>query len=511
MLFYFVVIGVMLTCLPLIITFEFNRLFVVDVQTLLNKTKHVIMSMRWRNDEVDFWLKQQAQQKGEHIFIDDGETQVTFATMYDRASKLACTLHQLNKKRIGFYIDNTIESVLLINAAWLAGIEAAMINTRLTRNEMIAQMDSINVDTVISMHDLELEHIQVVPFNELISVNNDKYFEEIFSLTRIASIMFTSGTTGPQKAVPQTFNNHLASALGCRESLGFNEKTKWLSVLPIYHISGLSVVLRSLIEGFTLRLESKFNTEQMLNIIKNEAPTHVSLVPQTLKWLMDAGLDRPFYIEKILLGGAKLSRNLIEQALSYDLPIYNSFGMTETCSQFLTATPEMLEHRFDTVGKPSNDVEVKIKSPNIDGHGELLIKGKNVMDGYLFPKVKMDTFEDGYFKTGDIAEIDEEGYVMIYDRRKDLIISGGENIYPFEIESVAKQFPNIEDAMCIGVEDDTWGSVPYLYYVANKDIAEEQLTVFFKEKLAKYKVPKQFQRVSRLPYTSTGKLQRTRL
>ncbi|SIN58665.1 chain-fatty-acid-CoA ligase [Mycobacteroides abscessus subsp. abscessus] len=123
----------------------------------------------------------------------------------------------------------------------------------------------------------------------------------------------------------------------------------------------------------------------------------------------------------------------------------------------------------------------------------------------------MDTFEDGYFKTGDIAEIDEEGYVMIYDRRKDLIISGGENIYPFEIESVAKQFPNIEDAMCIGVEDDTWGSVPYLYYVANKDIAEEQLTVFFKEKLAKYKVPKQFQRVSRLPYTSTGKLQRTRL
>ncbi|NWK85423.1 o-succinylbenzoate--CoA ligase [Staphylococcus sp. GSSP0090] len=460
---------------------------------------------------MDFWLKKQAQQKGEHIFVDDGETQITFRTMYEQASKLAWTLHQLNKKRMGFYIDNTKESILLINAAWLAGIEIAMINTRLTQNEMIAQMDSINVDTVISMQDLELKHIQVVPFEDLVLVNQDKHFELPFSLTCIASIMFTSGTTGPQKAVPQTFNNHLASAHGCKESLGFNEQTKWLSVLPIYHISGLSVVLRALIEGFTLRLESKFNTEQMLNIIQSETPTHVSLVPQTLKWLMDAGLHQPFYIEKILLGGAKLSRNLIEQALAYDLPIYNSFGMTETCSQFLTATPDMLKQRFDTVGKPSNDVEVKIKSPNMDGHGELLIKGENVMNGYLYPKEKMDTFEDGYFKTGDIAEIDDEGYVMIYDRRKDLIISGGENIYPFEIEAVAKQFPNIEDAMCIGIEDDTWGSVPFLYYVAHEAISEERLSVFLKEKLAKFKVPKQFQRVSHLPYTSTGKLQRTRL
>ena len=216
----------------------------------------------------------------------------------------------------------------------------------------------------------------------------------------------------------------------------------------------------------------------MLSIIKEEGPTHISLVPQTLKWLMDAGLNQPFSIEKILLGGAKLSTTLIDEALNYQLPIYNSFGMTETCSQFLTATPEMLAQRYDTVGKPSENVNVRIKHPNSEGHGELLIKGNNVMNGYLYPAGLSDTFEDGYFKTGDIAEIDEEGFVMVYDRRKDLIISGGENIYPYEIETIAKTHKEINDAVCIAKEDATWGQVPVLYYVSERIISNTELINF---------------------------------
>ncbi len=108
-------------------------------------------------------------------------------------------------------------------------------------------------------------------------------------------------------------------------------------------------------------------------------------------------------------------------------------------------------HVPDTVGMPSANVDVKIKNPNKKGHGELMIKGANVMNGYLYPTDLTGTFENGYFNTGDIAEIDHEGYVMIYDRRKDLIISGGENIYPYQIETVAKQFPGIIDAVCVGI------------------------------------------------------------
>lgn len=185
--------------------------------------------------------------------------------------------------------------------------------------------------------------------------------------------------------------------------------------------------------------------------------------------------------------------------------------MTETCSQFLTATPEMLHARPDTVGMPSANVDVKIKNPNKEGHGELMIKGANVMNGYLYPTDLTGTFENGYFNTGDIAEIDHEGYVMIYDRRKDLIISGGENIYPYQIETVAKQFPGISDAVCVGHPDDTWGQVPKLYFVSESDISKAQLIAYLSQHLAKYKVPKHFEKVDTLPYTSTGKLQRNKL
>ncbi|HEG7544156.1 TPA: o-succinylbenzoate--CoA ligase, partial [Staphylococcus aureus] len=382
------------------------------------------------------------------------------------------------------YIDNSIQSVVLIHACWLANIEIAMINTRLTPNEMTNQMRSIDVQLIICTLPLELRGFQIVSLDDIefagrditmnglldntMGIQYDTSNETVvpkespsnilntsFNLDDIASIMFTSGTTGPQKAVPQTFRNHYASAIGCKDSLGFDHDTIWLSVLPIYHISGLSVLLRAVIEGFTVRIVDKFNAEQILTMIKNERITHISLVPQTLNWLMQQGLHEPYDLQKILLGGAKLSATMIETSLQYNLPIYNSFGMTETCSQFLTATPEMLHARPDTVGMPSANVDVKIKNPNKEGHGELMIKGANVMNGYLYPTDLTGTFENGYFNTGDIAEIDHEGYVMIYDRRKDLIISGGENIYPYQIETVAKQFPGIIDAVCVGHPDDT--------------------------------------------------------
>lgn len=489
---------------------------------------------------MDFWLNKQAQQNGQHIAITDGQVSYTYRDLYLKAYRLATKLKSYQQSRVGLYIDNSIQSVVLIHACWLANIEIAMINTRLTPNEMVNQMRSIDVQLIFCTLPLELRGFQIVSLDDnefegtditmngllgnTMDVQYDTSNETVvpkdsppnilntsFNLDDISSIMFTSGTTGPQKAVPQTFRNHYASAIGCKDSLGYNHDTNWISVLPIYHISGLSVILRAVIEGFTVRIVDKFNAEQILMIIKNERITHISLVPQTLNWLMHQGLHEPYDLQKILLGGAKLSATMIETALQYNLPIYNSFGMTETCSQFLTATPEMLHARPDTVGMPSANVYVKIKNPNKEGHGELMIKGANVMNGYLYPSDLTDTFENGYFNTGDIAEIDHEGYVMIYDRRKDLIISGGENIYPYQIETVAKQFPGISDAVCVGHPDDTWGQVPKLYFISENDISKAQLIAYLSQHLAKYKVPKHFEKVDTLPYTSTGKLQRNKL
>ena len=460
---------------------------------------------------MDFWLKDQAELKKDKLAIVTDKSSLTFKELYESAYHLARHISALKQPRVGLYIYNDIESVILIHACWLANVEVAMINTRLTSQEIINQLKSINVNTIIYTLPIELDDFKLYSFNSLKQLTPLDISTNEFKLENIASIMFTSGTTGPQKAVPQTFNNHLASAKGCEQSLGYDHETVWLSVLPIYHISGLSVILRAVIKGFTVRLVKKFNSNTMLDIIKTNHVTHVSLVPQTLKWLMDAGLTQPYTLEKILLGGAKLSSHLIEQALNNHLPIYNSFGMTETCSQFLTASPDMLAICHDTVGKPSDNVQVKIKNPNHQGHGELLIKGNNVMNGYLYPENLPDTFEDGFFNTGDIAEVDNEGYVMVYDRRKDLIISGGENIYPYQVETIAKCYKGISDAVCVGRDDNTWGQVPVLYYLAEEKINQNDLAQYFQENLAKYKLPKAYYHVTDLPYTSTGKLQRSKV
>ncbi|RIM13351.1 2-succinylbenzoate-CoA ligase, partial [Staphylococcus cohnii] len=153
---------------------------------------------------MEFWLKKQAELNGEKVFIDDGTKQISFNKTYQYASRLAYQLKQLDKPRIGLYIDNSIASVILINAAWLAGIEIAMLNTRLTKKEMLAQMASIEVDTVIAREAIQLKGIHIVNFENLWTHLDDNQYETSFSIERIASIMFTSGTTGPQKAVPQT-------------------------------------------------------------------------------------------------------------------------------------------------------------------------------------------------------------------------------------------------------------------------------------------------------------------
>ena len=136
--------------------------------------------MRWRNDRLEFWLKTQAKQNGNKVFIDDGLNKITFASMYYEASRLAYQIKQLKKKRIGIYIENHIESITLINALWLAGVEIVMLNTRLTKEEMQNQLYSIETDTVITTNNLLLQDIEIIDFNELRKEVSDNTFEAIF-------------------------------------------------------------------------------------------------------------------------------------------------------------------------------------------------------------------------------------------------------------------------------------------------------------------------------------------
>ena len=207
-----------------------------------------------------FWLKEQSHINKDKIAIMTDDQSLTFEELYTQVYQLAQCMTSLRQNRVGLYIKNDLDSIILIHACWLARVEIAMINTRLTEQEIINQMHSVNVDTILHTIPLELDNFNLYDIDAINKLKAQNIESSQFNMNDIASIMFTSGTTGPQKAVPQTFHNHFASATGCKQSLGYDQDTKWLSV-PIYHISGLSVILRSVIEGFTVRIVEKFKTK----------------------------------------------------------------------------------------------------------------------------------------------------------------------------------------------------------------------------------------------------------
>lgn len=444
------------------------------------------------------WLHERYIQDSDKTAVYENGVRLTYGGLFESACSLAGKIQQLQKKRIAVYIHNSLDSVVLVHALMQAGVEMVLLNTRLTRHEVVAQLKDIDVDTVIAAAEFEADELTVIPLRVLQDAPEAVFDIRTPSEQDILSIMFTSGTTGKPKAVAQTYLNHYASALGCAERFQYDGQSNWLLVNPVYHISGLSIIFRTAISGASLYIVNKFDEDTVIDMIQKHHITHTSLVPVMLKRLMRK--EWTHQLEGILLGGAGATRTLMAEAVERGLPIHNSFGMTETCSQIVSVSYRNDMILKGTVGRPPQNVSIKV-----DENNELLVKADNITPGYLNASIER---VDGYFKTGDLAEIDDDGYLYILDRRKDLIISGGENIYPKEIEDVVNSVEGVVQSAVIKKKDENWGEVPVLLVEGAPEL--EELKHHLKEKLARYKQPKEIHFVDELYMTSTGKVSRAK-
>lgn len=447
------------------------------------------------------WLKESALVAPDKTAIIYNDKAITYLSLYQHALKVAYALHRYN--RIALMAENTLDNVYMIHGAMLAGTEIVMINKHLTAAEVARQMKSVQVDTLFTTKGINIEAVNTNTFvNDALRATTT-YSPVQNNKDDILSIMFTSGTTGVQKAVPQTYGNHEASAALCKETFTYSSHSVWLDTLPLFHISGLSILLRAVMDHCTVVLHDGFHEQQIINDLNTYKVTHLSLVPQTLERLLRHGLE-PYYLQGILVGGAKLDERILTQALKRNIPIYTSFGMTETCSQMITATPDDILQARNSVGRVNDNFRL---FDCVNGIGEIGVRGEHVMHGYLYPESAYeDTFRDGFFMTGDIGYI-QDGYLYILDRRKDLIISGGENIYPSEIEQVILNNTEVHAIAVIPKSDAQWGQVPVCVYEADEDLDKAIINVLY-DRLAKYKHPKQFVRTDALIRTSNGKVSR---
>jgi o-succinylbenzoate---CoA ligase len=304
------------------------------------------------------------------------------------------------------------------------------------------------------------------------------------------AVMHTSGTTAAPKPVVLTAGNFLASALGSAVALGLDIEERWLCPMPLTHVGGLSIPIRSAIYATTAVLHGRFDTEAVLADLMNPARriTLVSLVPTMLARLLDAGLERPPTLRWVLLGGGPIPARLLSRAQDAGVPVAPTYGMTEACSQIAT------------FGWALPGVEVIVGEG-----GEILARGPIVSAGAVS--------DDGWLHTGDLGEFDERGRLVIVGRKSDTIVSGGENVAPAEVEAVLLEHPAVADAAVHARPDPEWGEAVVATVVLRDGVeaAPEELRAHCAAQLAGFKVPKVVSFAGHLPRTPSGKLLRRQL
>ena len=315
-------------------------------------------------------------------------------------------------------------------------------------------------------------------------------------------IINTSATTGKFKSVPVRWSQIEAHVKASAKVLGVEEEDNWLVVLPMFHVSGLSIILRTLYNGTRATIREKFSEQVVLDALETKEVTMVSLVPTVLQRIVER-IQSPT-LRAILLGGEFIPMPLLQECVQRDLPVYKTYGMSETFAQSTTFSIREYPNKLASVGYPLEGVTIDIRNPDEEGVGEVWLSSPMLMRGYLNKEPIQ-----GAFNTDDIGYVDDDGFLYLLNRRKDIIISGGENIYPKEIEDVLYGMDGILECAVIPVSDPKWGQVPVLCVVTN--CSEEDILQYLLSRLAKYKVPKRIVNYDALPKNSMGKIVRQEL
>ena len=455
------------------------------------------------------WLRYGAEHYPNRICINE----YTYNDIYRGVVHVARKLELLGASRIAILSDNSVTMAIYVLATMVVHKELLLLNVHLKPKEIKNQLAQLDVTTVL--HSVERREqlpnsISTIVFESLERILSDEEADDTFDWTfedrDIAIIMNTSATTGQFKSVPLRWGQIRAHVQASKEVLGKTEQDNWLMILPLFHVSGLSILLRSLYNGTAVTILPKYDEAQVLKLIESENINMMSLVPTILTQLEPSITHHKLRV--ILLGGEFIPMALIDACEKKSLPIYKTYGMTETFSQSVTFSVLDYPHKRDSVGKPLPGMQVRIDNPDADGVGEIHLTGPMVMTGYIDKEPI-----DGDLNTDDIGYVDVDGFVYILNRRKDLIISGGENIYPKELEDLVYTLPSVKECAVVPVPDPKWGQVPALFVAFHdgESMTADEIVSFMTKSLAKYKVPKYVKILPALPRNGTGKIVRNEL
>jgi O-succinylbenzoic acid--CoA ligase len=480
------------------------------------------------------WLAERARTSPEAVALVEAGDSVewTYAELNSTVEETAGRLAALGVRsgdHLGMLMETRFAFVRVVHAAMRLGAVLVPLNARLARPELTRQADVADLNVLVCESETEADAVAVSeapvasvdsPAHEAVGAlcERDPIAFEPASWSRAdpQAMLFTSGTTGDPKAVELAMGNFLASATASAFRLGVTPDDSWLLCLSMYHMGGLSVVLRSALYGTAVVLQEGFDPAAAADAIAEYGVTGVSLVPTMLRRMLDAREPLANSLRFVLLGGAPARDELISRCEKRGVPVHPTYGMTETTSQIATARPrEVFEHR-GTVGRPlfRTDVTVVGDSGNpvpAGDTGELVVSGPTVMREYYGdPEATGDAFGEHGFHTGDVGYRDEAGRIWVLNRREDRIITGGENVHPGEVVEVLRDHSAVRDAAVVGLDDEEWGERVAALVVpeSDADLAVEDIETHCDDRLAGYKQPRTVDFTEELPRTASGTVER---
>lgn len=478
-------------------------------------------------------VKQQALTQPSHNAIEFREHVLTYAQLYERATALAGFLQQqpLEKGEIvGILMDNHHDFPVVYLAIQYAGLVAMPINTKLAATEIAyilqhSEARAVFVDDTLhdKLNDTNVSLTATWTQSNLATMYTQRavYTPQSLADDETAVVMYTSGTTGKPKGVMLSFNAVYEATAQWVESVELTSADRMFICTPLFHCAGLHVFLTpTLMAGGTFIIEEAFSPTQMATWLRDSEATIFFGVPAMYMLLLNNDDFCTFDLSHLRLfayGAAPMPYELVMKlkTLFPQVALQNFYGQTENAPCSTTLKGQDVLEKIGSVGKPpTSKTEVKIASP--DGEplpngvvGEIIVKGPQTMTGYLRNEAETaTTLRNGWLFTGDLGRMDDDGYLYIVDRKKDMLIRGGENVYPVEVEEVLFQMPEVLEAAVIGVPHPVYGEVPkaYICLKEGQSLTTEEVIAYCSQHLAKYKVPVDLEMIDALPRNASGKV-----
>jgi O-succinylbenzoic acid--CoA ligase len=439
--------------------------------------------------KLDDWLSQRSQSCPDRTALLADGAEMTYAELEAEATWVARRLAAHGVRRgstAALTMHPRREQVVLMHALMKLGAALLPLGPRLTTAERVAIVSA--EEPIIDLDDP----------GQLTQTEADMPLLGEHDMDDVCCRVLTSGSTGTPRPIPLSYGNFLWNAVGSGFNIGVQPEDRWLCCVPLSHIAGLGIVMRSVIYGTTAVLHDGFDVDRVGAALEEDRITVTSLVTTMLTRLLEAGVDLSGP-RAILVGGGPVPEEPLEEAIANGATVVQTYGLTETCSQVTTLAPADARRKLGSAGRPLLTTHLRIRE------GEILVQGPTVAPG--------SADADGWLHTGDLGHIDEEGFLYVSDRIDDMIVSGGENVVPSEVEEVLMRHPHVAEAAVIGREDPEWQqAVTAVVVLANgAEVSPDELRRHCAESLAGFKVPKRVELASALPRTPSGKLMRRAL